>query len=310
MSSIFDDLKQTFQRKDNAVVKLIVLNVAVYVVINIFWVFSEFLTLGYWYNLLQLQFSVPAYVNHLIYRPWTLLTYAFMHAGLLHIFFNMLNLYWFGKLIAEYVGSRRVVSLYVLGALAGSLSYILIYNLVPYYQTRIFTSEMVGASGAVCAVIMAAATLLPDYTFYMLFIGAVRIKYIAAFVFFVSFVGLPSPNAGGNIAHLAGILVGYIFISQLRKGNDLGTWINKITDWLAAPTFRTRPKMKVSYSKTKIAVNSNPASNPNKAKNTTTTNGGMPTQAEIDAILDKISASGYESLTKEEKQKLFRASQK
>jgi membrane associated rhomboid family serine protease len=243
-----------------------------------------------------------------MFRPWTLLSYAFMHAGLFHIFFNMLNLYWFGKLIAEYVGSKRVISLYILGALVGGVSYVVLYNILPIYQSRILSAEMVGASGAVCAIIMAAATMLPDYTFFMLFIGAVRIKYIAAFVIFISFVGLPTANAGGSIAHLAGILVGYIFVVQLRKGNDLGVWINQISDFLYSP-FQRKAEMRVTYTKTKnkVSVDATPKSNTNNS-------GGKspisPSQAEIDAILDKISASGYESLTTDEKQKLFKASQK
>ncbi len=135
---------------------------------------------------------------------------------------NMLFLYWFGKLIDEYLGTRRLINLYLLGGIIGGISYLLIYNLIPNFRQSIGT-PLLGASGAVYAVVIGAATLMPNYTFFLLLLGAVRIKYIAAFFLVLSFVDLSrDSNPGGNIAHLGGALLGFIFITQLKKGNDLG----------------------------------------------------------------------------------------
>jgi hypothetical protein len=156
---------------------------------------------------------------------------------------------------------------------------------------------MVGASAAVDAIVVATAVLLPNYTFYLLFFGPVKIKYIAAITVFLSFLGTVGSNAGGNIAHLGGALIGFVYMKQLQAGSNWGMWITTTLDWLKN-IFKAKPNVKVSYRKDKD-INIKPGTG---AKNYT--------QDEIDAILDKISADGYESLTKEEKEKLFNASKK
>jgi hypothetical protein len=157
---------------------------------------------------------------------------------------------------------------------------------------------LLGASGAVYAVVVGAATLMPNYTFFMLLLGPVRIKYIAAFFIVLSFVDLSrDANPGGNIAHLGGALLGFVFISQLKQGTDIGKPLTGVAEWLKR-LFQPKPKLKVTHR--------SPVRNGQAAS----TSHAIPNQDEIDAILDKISRSGYESLTKEEKQKLFRASQK
>jgi hypothetical protein len=160
---------------------------------------------------------------------------------------------------------------------------------------------MVGASAAVMAVIVAGATLLPDYTFMLFIFGPVKIKYIAAVVVLVSVAGINGGNIGGNLAHLGGALLGFVFIKQLQAGRDLGRPVQAIGSWFSNLTNR-RPAMQASSTRRPAAT-------------TTTANGkvakapGQPNQDEIDLILDKISRSGYESLSKDEKQKLFQASQ-
>ena len=207
----------------------------------------------------------------------------------------MLNLYWFGQIIREYLGDKKLVSLYILGGLAGGLLYLLVYNFVPFFIER-GSAVMIGASASVLAITVAAATLLPDYTFNLIFFGPVKIKWIALFLILLSISGAVGQNAGGNIAHLGGAILGYVFIRQLQRGSDLGRPIHSFWAFITN-LFTRRPKMKVSY----------------KSPGTTTTYRSVqnrPSQTEIDIILDKISQSGYESLSKEEKQKLFQASQK
>jgi hypothetical protein len=171
------------------------------------------------------------------------------------------------------------------------------YNLIPYYQVRSSFPGMIGASGAVYAVVVGAATLMPNYTFFLFLLGPVRIKYIAAFYVILSFAQSIGSNAGGNIAHLGGALLGFIFVRQLKKGTDLGQPLTNMAEGIKK-LFNRKPAMKVTYHRRDTT---RPSYN---------TTAYTPNQDEIDAILDKISRSGYESLTKEEKQKLFRASQK
>jgi len=299
MTSIFDDIKHAFTQGGNAVTKLILINVIVFVALILLRTISYLVGYGVIYELVTINLGVPAHIMRFLFKPWTIFTYFFTHEGFLHIIFNMLNLYWFGFLVREYLGNKKVVSLYILGGLAGGILYLLFYNLVPFFEARAAQAVMIGASASVLAIILAAATLLPDYTFNLILLGPVRIKYIAAFLVILSISGAVGDNAGGNIAHLGGALIGFIFIKQLQKGNDLGKPVHAVGEFfsnLAAG----RPKMKATFN----------TAGPKARTTNTTSASGRPDQKEIDIILDKISESGYESLTKEEKQKLFRASQK
>jgi membrane associated rhomboid family serine protease len=294
---MFEEFKNAFNRQNNGHVQLIIINVAVFVVIGIVSVIFKIGRMDDLYILINKQFVIPPTLAEFSTRPWTIITYAFMHSydDYLHIIFNMLGLYWFGRLFVEYLGSAKLIALYILGALTAAFIYLLLFNTVPYFQEQSGFSGMVGASGALFAVMVGAATLLPDYTFYLLFFGAVRIKYIAAFFIFISYLGTVKLNAGGNIAHLGGALMGFIYIKQLQSGVNLGGWITSVLDWIAG-LFKPRQNVKVTYRKTepkpKVSAQS------------------KASQEEIDAILDKISDRGYESLSKDEKEKLFNASKK
>lgn len=299
--SIKDDFKNAFYRSDNAHTQLIIINVAVYFFLIVLWVVSSLFNVKEVFDLVYDQFTIPPRFHDFLSAPWTIVTYGFAHniMDIFHILFNMLVFYWFAKLIIEYLGSDRVIVLYVLGILAGAIAYLMVYNLIPYYMERSGFPGMVGASAAVYAVVVAAATLLPNYTFHLLFLGPVRIKYIAAFYIVLSFFGSVGGNAGGNIAHLGGALIGYLHIISLKKGVDWGKWIISILLFFKS-FFVNTPKIKVTHRKTNNR--STETFGTRSAKRETTS------QEEIDAILDKISEKGYENLTKEEKQKLFNAS--
>ena len=300
MTSIFDDIRHAFSRGGNAVTKLILINAIVFVSLILLRTLSYLSGLDTIYEFITINLGMPAYIVQYLHKPWTILTYCFTHEGFLHIIFNMLNLYWFGQLIREYLGNKKLVSLYFLGGLAGGILYLLFYNLIPYFEHRAEIAVMIGASASVLAIITAAATLLPDYSFNLLLLGPVRIKYIAAFLIILSISGAVGDNAGGNIAHIGGAILGFIFIKQLQRGVDMGKPIHAIGDFFAN-LFSGRPKMKATFNSSASGPKSGPASKTGKTQ---------PNQSGIDIILDKISASGYESLTNEEKQKLFRASQK
>ncbi len=295
---MLEEFKNAFQKPNNSHVQLIVINVTVFLVMALVYVFSKIAGFEVVFKLVHDQFAIPPQFWIYITRPWTILTYAFAHSltDIFHILFNMLALYWFGKLFIEYLGSDKLVGIYVLGAFAAGVIYLIVFNTIPFFigQSSSFDG-MVGASGAIYAIMVAAATLLPNYTFYLMFLGPVKIKYLVGFYIVLSFLGSVGSNSGGNIAHLGGALMGFVYIKQLQAGVNWGGWITSILDWfrgLAQPT----PKVKVTYRK--------------EETNKKAASFSKASQDEIDTILDKISEKGYESLSKEEKEKLFNASKK
>jgi len=308
---IFDELKNAFNRPNNGLVQLIVINIGIFVIAGILLVFSTLLGFEEVFDLIEKQFTIPPAFSEFIFRPWTLITYAFMHSfsSFFHILFNMLILYWFGKIFVEFLGSDRVISVYVLGALAGGVVYLLAYNFVPFYINQVGTFPgMVGASAAVYAVAVAIATQMPNYTIHMLFLGPVRIKYIVAVYIFFSLLGSIGGNAGGNLAHLGGALMGFLYIRGLQNGMDLGSWVTQFIEGVGK--LFNRNKIKVSYRSDKKEYQSNRTNYPPFSSSQKSESKSAVTQDEIDNILDKISESGYESLSKAEKEKLFNYSKK
>jgi membrane associated rhomboid family serine protease len=300
---MLDEFKSAFQRYNNAHVQLIIINVVMFVLLGVLMVLFSISGFEGLFQSIHNQFKIPALFSEFVTRPWTIITYMFTHdlSGILHILFNMLVLYWFGRLFVEYLGSDKLIALYFLGGIAGAIAYLLAYNTIPFYlekaQAVPFSIGMVGASASINAVVVATAVLLPNYTFYLLFFGPVKIKYIAAITVFLSFLGTVGSNAGGNIAHLGGALIGFIYMKQLQSGINWGGWITVTMDFIK-DLFRAKPKVKVSYRNEKSGPRAAAGAKP------------LVSQDELDAILDKISAGGYESLSKEEKEKLFNASKK
>jgi membrane associated rhomboid family serine protease len=285
MSSIWQDIQYKMLRSGSKLNLLIGINIVIFLAISIpnaleYLFFSSNLVDSYSTDYL----SLPAYLPKLLTRFWTPFTYMFMHAGIFHILFNMLWLYWFGQIFEEYLGKNRTLGLYILGGLSGALLFLLAFNTIPAFTHvhAAYNSTMVGASASVMAIIVATATLLPDYTIPLIFIGPVRLKWLAIFFVIIDFLGITGLNAGGEISHLGGALFGYVYIVQLQKGSD---WIGNI-----GKLFKSRSKLKIA------------------AKNISKDPSARPRQEDVDLILDKISRSGYDSLSKQEKEILFRAS--
>ena len=304
MHSILDDFKNAWHKPNNGLAQLIIINVAVFVILGVIAVISTF-TSDALFGVVYKQFTIPAPISEFITRPWTIITYAFAHSftNLWHIIMNMLVLYWFGRVFVDFLGSQKLINLYVLGAIAGGLTYLLAYNMIPFYSERINLFDgMVGASAAVYAISVATATFWPDHRFYLIFFGPVKIKYLVAIYLFFSFLGSVGANAGGNLAHLGGALIGFIYAKQIGKGKDIGAWVFKSMEFIKS-FFVSSPKIKVSHRQAGSKSRSSKTSSTTKSKMTYT-------QDEIDKILDKISESGYDSLSKDEKEKLFNASKK
>ena len=285
---IIEDFKSAWSKDDNGLVKIILINVIVFVTISILEVFITLSGGGFIIKTLINKLMLPASFTSFILQPWSLISYFFLHLNFGHILWNMLFLYWFGKIIHDNIGNNALISLYVLGGIVGGLSYMALFNIIPFYQDRISDSLMLGASAGVFSIVAGSATLLPNYTFYLLFLGPVRIKYIALFYILLSFLDITGSNAGGEIAHLGGALIGYLFIRQLQNGVNMGEGIINILNF-----FNKKTPSKVENKK------------PSRVDKEETIS-----QDEIDKILDKISESGYSSLSKSEKDKLFNASKK
>ncbi len=286
--------------------QIIVINVVVFVVVGVLGVFFTLSGQAETFNAATRYLMLPADPAQVIRQPWSLITYFFFHKGFFHILWNMLFMYWFGRLITEYLGQNKLLGLYVWGGLGGGLFYLLIYNVLPYFSSVVEYSVLLGASGGVVAIVVGAATFQPNYAVHLMFLGPVKMKYIAAFYVVTSFLQSTGANAGGEIAHLGGALMGYLMITQLQRGNDWSKPIVNVITWVKS-LFQPQPKIKVSYrSERKEKARTKKASKATQSAAKTTSS--TTSQDEIDAILDKISDKGYDALSKDEKQKLFNAS--
>ena len=297
MGNFIDDLKRTFKH-GNIVVRLIFINVAAYVLLMLLGV--VFGLFGIRIGSLVSDLYLPADLLQLMRRPWTLVTYMFLHSGAWHLLGNMLWLYWFGKLFLYFFSSKHLRGLYVVGGLMGGLLYIVAYNVFPVFRDLLYSSTLVGASASVLAIAIATAIREPEYRINLMLVGPVRLKYFALFIVLFDFLYVGSNNAGGHIAHLGGALAGWWFARGIAQGYDITRWANTCIDALGN-LFRKRerkprqPKMKVHVNNSRTADYDYNARKKSKSD-------------EIDRILEKLKKSGYSSLTDEEKRKLFEAS--
>ncbi len=281
--NIIDEIKFTFS-SSNAVRKIILINISVFIFTSL--INALLFLMNDNSGLLSVfmrQLMLPASFINFIKQPWSIITYMFLHDGFLHILFNMLWLFWLGSILHEYLGNKKVYEAYFGGGIFGGLLYMICFNIFPVFQTSIDGAYALGASAGVLSIIVATATLLPDYSIQLLFFGAVRLKWLALITVVLDFIGIPSGNAGGHIAHIGGALFGFLYIKYLYQKNILPHWLTNI--------FKRKSKVKVHYKTTFMK-----------------TGNEIPTEEDIDDILDKISKSGYDSLNKKEKELLFKAS--
>lgn len=271
-------------------VKLIIINVAAFLVVRLgsFFLGTSPLYFSRW-------FVLGDDLETLLIQPWTLITYGFLHFGFFHILVNMIWLYWFGQFVLNLFNGKRLLTVYLLGALYGGLLFVLAYNLFPVFAEN--RGYLIGASGAVTAIMVFIATYSPN-TEFRIFTFTIKLWHIALFLFLFDLVRIPSSgNAGGLMAHVGGAVFGFIYAVQLAKGNDIGEWFENFMDWIAN---LFKPRTKKPF--TKVHRTKQPKSQRSKPKDSKSSH-----QVKVDGILDKIGKSGYESLTKEEKDFLFRA---
>lgn len=288
--SVFTDIKHHF-RYGNMVMKLIFINSGVFVFFGLFYLVSFLAQNNTAYIQVLHLCSMPASLGLFLKQPWAIISYMFLHTALFHFVFNMLWLYWFGEIFTLYLSDKKVLPLYLYGGLAGGIIYLLAYSFIPVLGQQAAGTYMLGASAGIFAIVFAAATLAPDYEITLAILGSIKIKYIAVVSLLLDIINIPYGNAGGYIAHVGGALTGFLYIKSLQSGLDWAAPFYTIAGW-----FKPGSRIKVAHKNTTY-------SNPGNAKN-------RSEQQRVDEILDKIARSGYNSLTKEEKDFLFRYSKK
>ena len=273
----------------NIAEKIIVVNVAIFILDKVF----PFL-LGLRKNVISNWFELPVDFFSFITQPWSIVTYAFFHADIWHLFFNMLLLYFSARIFLNLFSPRKLINVFFLGAIAGGLLFLASYNIFPVFLGA--NTALIGSSAGVTAVLIFICAYIPNQEVRVFFFN-VKLWYIGAFFVLLDLIQIPTSNSGGRLAHLGGALLGYLYARQLAKGHDIGKGFSKLIDGIGA-LFKPREKkapMKTVYKKSARASKTNVDYNKESR------------QRKIDGILDKISKSGYESLSKAEKDFLFKA---
>jgi membrane associated rhomboid family serine protease len=245
--NIADEIKDSF-RNGNSLTRLIYINVGVFLIIHIILIFLFLFSSSEKIDLVLNWLAVPADPQTLLHRPWTVITYMFLHFDFFHILFNILWLYWFGKIFLTYLDEKRLLNVYLLGGISGAILYFASYNLVPVLQAHSANSVAMGASAAVMAIVIAAAFYAPNHTVYVFLVGPVKIIWLALIVFILSSLVDFSVNTGGKIAHIGGALFGYVFIAGNKNGKDITAWFTRIMDAFFS-LFKPRKKLKVNTAK-------------------------------------------------------------
>lgn len=304
--SPFEKMKIFFSKRE-ALPKIILINISIWLIIalirNLAFLFSSpeagisGLYKHYLTEYLLSFLALPANVNVFLAKPWTIFSYMFLHFDFLHILFNMLWLYWFGAIFVQYLTQRQFLATYIFGGIVGGLLYMLAYNVFPVFDIVRGNALALGASASVLAIVVAISFYVPNYTINLFIIGPVKIKYIALITILMDLLMINSGNAGGHIAHLGGAIWGFSYVKMLPHFDP-----SKLFKLFSDESFRKfqetrRQKFKVHHGRKAV---SDEEYNLQKKER----------QQRIDKILDKISQSGYNSLTKEEKELLFSSSNK
>ena len=290
------------------VTRLVIINFGIFIAVNL--VFLVLLiakgpdnaSIALWEGLQWL--CIPASGRTLLFQPWSPVTHMFLHENFWHVLNNIIGLYLFGVIVSDLIGDRRILPIYLLGGLFGGLMFMASAQFAPYVG-----SYALGASGAVMALAGAALILAPDYRVRLFLLGEVKVKYIVLVLLLFDLIGVANKyNSGGHVAHLGGFAMGCLFVYRLRDGHDWADPVNRLLDrilsWFSlgnrsTPRLKRKPQKAYtgSFSATKGGRAPQDQSSPSY-------------QERLDAILEKIKASGYESLSAEEKEFLYNASKK
>lgn len=311
LTSIWEDVKREFSY-GNMVTRLVIINCAFFVFINLV---KIIMTIAYggpenagdtFDNFLHF-FCMSSDAWYLITHPWVFFTSIFLHEGFFHILWNMLFLYWFGRIVGDLIGNHRIFPIYLLSGLFGNVIFFLTANFL--YASTASNGFALGASGAVMGIVAASAMVAPNYLMRLILIGEVKLKYIVAVLIFLDMIGIANDvNTGGHFAHLGGVIMGWIFVTQLQKGNDMSEPVNNMLDRLQNFFKGLTGNSKAKSRRPKVVYKATEQSQKSRQRGTDPKDASH--QEKLDAILDKIKKSGYDSLNDEEKEFLFKASKK
>lgn len=287
--NILDGLKNFFSQK-TILSRLMLINIAI-------WVICMFISVFTWlFNISDISFvtrlfAVPSDISSLAEKPWSVLTYMFLQEEFWHLFFNMLMLYYGGKIFLQYFSQRQLLYTYILGGLFGAVFFVMAFNIFPVFENLKGNAFALGSSASVLSILVAAATYQPEYRLNLLLLGQVKMKWIAITFVLIDILTIPHGNSGGHIAHLGGALWGFLYVIMMKNNIDLSSMFKRKTRIRVksrnAENYHQRAKTDEKY-------------NAERAEN----------QAEIDRILEKIAKNGYSSLNEKEKEFLFRQSNK
>jgi len=284
MNLILSAIKQAFADQKNPINKYIAINAFVFVALLISAAFYFLGDIPNPFKMWVMQyFSLTANWKIFVFKPWTFFTYAFIHEKLFHLIFNMLVFHWFGNLIIEYLNKNRMLFIFWAGVLGGGILYSLFFD----------GNQLIGASAGIMALVIASATLLPNYEIVLAIFGRIKLKYVGLAYLIIDLFSMMGSNAGGSMAHLGGALIGYLMIKQIQAGNDWSSIVISINSFIDK-IFTRKNKLKIVHQTEQQAQASR----------------ATVSQAEVDQVLEKITKSGYDSLSKSEKELLFKASKK
>ena len=281
--SFINDIKLRY-KSGNIVEKLIYINITIFLFTLLISIFKD-LYRGQM-NWVVEWFSLEDNFSSLLTKPWTIITYGFLHADFLHLLLNLITLYFIGNLFITYFTQKQLLNFYLLGTFSGGLLYIMSHNYFPLFNGK--SSILIGASAGISAIFIGITTYIPNYQLKFRFIGFVKLWNLAAIWIGLDILALSGANAGGHFAHLGGALFGFLYVNQVFK--------KKIKIWeKISSLFKSKKHLRTVYKSDK-------KSNSNKSASLT--------QQQIDGILDKISKSGYDTLSKTEKDFLFKQGRK
>lgn len=286
--NILDGIKYFFLQK-SVLSRLMFVNIAI-------WLICLFISVFTWlFNVSDISFvtklfAVPSDISALAEKPWSIFTYMFLQEQFWHLFFNMLMLYYGGKIFLQYFSQKQLLTTYIVGGIVGALFFIMAFNAFPVFENMKGSAVALGSSASVLAILIAAATYQPEYPINFFLLGQVKMKWVAIVFVIIDFLSITTGNSGGHIAHLGGALWGFLYACMLRKNIDFSF-------------FKRKPKIKV---KSRNADNYHQRPKSDEQYNAQR----AEEQEEIDRILEKIAKNGYSSLSEKEKEYLFRQSKK
>ncbi|MDE5666447.1 MAG: rhomboid family intramembrane serine protease [Duncaniella sp.] len=314
---VTDTMKQMRRSFDGStmLMKIIWINIGIFILLRVSAIVCMFAGRPDFINIIMSYIQLPSDPATLVTRPWTIATYMFAQYDVLHILFNLLWLYWFGTLFMMVATQRQLFALYILGGLGGAFLFLVCYAIMPVFAFH--SAMLIGSSASVIAIVTATAILMPDFRMHLLFIGSISLKWIAIATIALVLIGVTGNNAGGEIAHIGGVLTGAIYALRLKRGHDITDPFNRTFDRMANLWNRFASTVWGSFSSKAKNSAPNQASGRRQYQADTTPPpyGKTPTcddndREVLDAILDKIKKSGYSALTPQERQRLFDVSRK